>query len=127
VRAALARQSRFIRQEIRGERENATGIPFGTNAIAARAKVTPESLLQEAEEARQGAMENKQFGAAATVIKVKSVLSGHWIERQEVGPPGAFDALTDDELERVLIERLKALGLTPDGERTRDTESDTRH
>jgi hypothetical protein len=29
-------------------------------------------------------------------------------------PPGAFEALPDDELERALVERLTALGLTPD-------------
>jgi hypothetical protein len=92
-----------------------------TNAIAARAKVTPESLLQEAEEARQGAMENRQFSAAVTAVKEKSILSGHRIERCEVGPPGAFDTMTDDELERALIERLSALGLTP------DAGSDTRY
>jgi hypothetical protein len=49
------------------------------------------------------------------------VLSRHRIERREVGSPGAFDTLTDDELERALIERFKTLGLTP------DAGSDTRH
>jgi hypothetical protein len=41
-------------------------------------------------------------------------LSGQRIERREVGTPGAFDAMTDDELERALIERINASGLTPD-------------
>ena len=34
------------------------------------------------------------------------VLSGQRIERREVGSPGAFDALSDDEPERALRERL---------------------
>jgi hypothetical protein len=28
------------------------------------------------------------------------VLSGKWIERAEIGGPGEYEALTDDELER---------------------------
>jgi hypothetical protein len=34
------------------------------------------------------------------------VLSGQRIERKEVGPPGAFDDLSDDQLERALRERF---------------------
>jgi hypothetical protein len=49
------------------------------------------------------------------------VLSGQRIERREIGAPGEFDALTDDELERALVERFSALRLTP------DAGSDTRH
>jgi hypothetical protein len=49
------------------------------------------------------------------------VLSGERIERREIGAPGEFEALSDDELECVVIERLNALGLTP------DAGSDTRH
>jgi hypothetical protein len=33
---------------------------------------------------------------------------------KEVGRPGEFEALTDDELERALRERFSASGLTPD-------------
>jgi hypothetical protein len=47
--------------------------------------------------------------------------NGQRIERREIGAPGEFDALTDDELERALVERFRALGLTP------DAGSDTRH
>jgi hypothetical protein len=36
------------------------------------------------------------------------------IERREVGAPGEFEALSDDELERALSERLSALGLALD-------------
>jgi hypothetical protein len=53
-----------------------------------------------------------------------SVLTGHRIERSEVGAPGEFESMQDDELERVLIERLGALGfsLSPIAE-----DGDTQH
>jgi hypothetical protein len=35
------------------------------------------------------------------------VLSGQRIERREIGSPSEFDALTNDELERALLERLR--------------------
>ena len=34
--------------------------------------------------------------------------------KAEIGAPGEFDALSDDELERAVRERFNALGLTPD-------------
>jgi hypothetical protein len=67
--------------------------------------------MAEAEEARVGAMKSHQFSAAVTAVKEKSILSGHRIERREVGPPDSFDHLTDDELERALVEKIQALGL----------------
>jgi hypothetical protein len=39
------------------------------------------------------------------------VLSGRRVERSEVGGPGEFEAMTDDELERALREKIAALGL----------------
>jgi len=54
-----------------------------------------------------------QLGAAVAAIKEKGVLSGKRIERSEVGSPGEVDHLTDDELERALIERLAQLGFAP--------------
>jgi hypothetical protein len=91
-----------------------TGFPFGTNVIAARAKVTAESLIAEHEEVRVGAMESKQFNAANAAIREKSILSGHRIERSEIGSPGQFDNLTDDELWRVVVERFEQLKLLHD-------------
>jgi hypothetical protein len=83
--------------------------------------VTAESLMDEFEEARRAAMASGQHSAAVSATKEKSVLSGQRIERREVGPPASFDHLTDDELERALVERIRALGLTL------DAGSDTRH
>jgi len=66
--------------------------------------------MDEFEQARVQAMKNGREGAAVNATKEKSILSGHRIERSEVGGPGELDALPDDELERALLERLSALG-----------------
>jgi hypothetical protein len=98
-------------EEIRGDMAaEKTGFPLGTNAIAARAKVTADSLIDEAEAVRAGAMNSHQYNAANGAIKTKSVLSGVWIERAEIGQPGEFDNLTDNEVERLLVEHLAELG-----------------
>ncbi|MGA8693996.1 MAG: hypothetical protein WB689_09130 [Xanthobacteraceae bacterium] len=46
-----------------------------------------------------------QLSAAVAAIKEMGVLSGQRIERREIGAPGEFGALNDDELERALVER----------------------
>jgi hypothetical protein len=92
----------------RGEQ---TGFPVGTRAIAARTKVTVETLIDDSEKVLQRAMEVNQLGAANTAIKGKAILSGNWVEHVEVGGPGEFDAMSDEELERALIERVQKLGL----------------
>jgi hypothetical protein len=61
-------------------------------------------------------MEIGQLSAANTAIKGKGILSGKWIERAEVGAPGEYEALTDDELERQIMERVARLGFTDVGE-----------
>jgi hypothetical protein len=86
--------------------------PVGTRAIAARANVTVETLIDDSEKVLQRAMKVNQLGAANTAIKGKAILSGKWIERQEVGSPGEYDALSDEELERQIMERVARLGLT---------------
>jgi phage terminase small subunit len=79
---------------------------------AARAAVTAESLLYEFEQAREQAMKNGREGNANNAIKGKAVLSGHWVERKEIGAPGEFEALQDDELERMLVQHLGELGFS---------------
>jgi hypothetical protein len=53
-------------------------------------------------------MASGQLSAAIAAINVPT---GMRIERREVGRPGEFDALSDDELERIVVERFNALGL----------------
>lgn len=69
---------------------------------AMRAEVTVASLIQEAEEARQLAMATDNPSAAVMAIREKGVLSGKRIQRSEIGMPGEFDHLSDDELFRLL-------------------------
>jgi hypothetical protein len=56
------------------------------------------------------AMVGRQTIPTAAEVYMKGILSGQRIERREVGPAGAFDTMTDDELERALLERFNALG-----------------
>jgi hypothetical protein len=100
-------------EEIRGgDEEIRGGAPVGTRAIAGRANVTPESLMDQAETILAAAYEHKQYGAAVTALREKAVLSGHRIERSEVGGPGEFEAIQDDELERLLVQHLGELGFS---------------
>jgi hypothetical protein len=95
-------------EEIRGEGEQSW--PVGTRAIAARANVTVETLIDDSEKVFQRAMEIGQLSAANTAIKGKGILTGKWVERAEVGSPGEYDALNDDDLERQIMERMARLG-----------------
>jgi hypothetical protein len=101
-------------EEIRGEQS----WPVGTRAIAARANVTVETLIDDSEKVFQRAMEINQLSAANTAIKGKGILSGKWVERAEVGTPGEYETMTDDELRRQVMERVARLGLTDAGETT---------
>jgi hypothetical protein len=97
-------------EEIRGELSQAqTGFPVGTNVIAARANITPDRLIQMADEFRQAALKSGQCGAGIRAVAELGILSGHRVERAEIGAPGEFDQLSDEELERMLVERFKKL------------------
>jgi phage terminase small subunit len=74
------------------------------------------SHLSDSDEARVAAMRSGQISAAVAAIKEKGVLSGKRIERAEIGAPGEFETMTDDELERALMERVARLGFTHVGE-----------
>lgn len=82
-----------------------------TGKAALRAEVTLESLIQEADAARLGAMAAGQFSAAVAAIKEKGVLSGKRIERAEVGGPGDFERMSDDELDIFITSRTGRTGL----------------
>ena len=73
---------------------------------AQKLEVTLESLLAEAEEARQLAMKLGQSAAAIAAVKEKGVLSGKRIERKESGEPGEFDRLDTASLRAAIAERL---------------------
>lgn len=65
---------------------------------AKRHDVTEDSLLAELEEARQSALGNAQSGAAVQATMGKARITGHIIDRKEVGKPGDFDSMSEDEL-----------------------------
>ena len=95
--------------EVLARLEEIRGFPVGTRAIAARANVTPESLMDELEQARAQAMENGHESAAVSATKEKSILAGHRVERAQIGGPGEFDHLSDEELLADLRERWARL------------------
>ncbi len=98
-------------EEIRGElAAEKTGFPFGTSAIATRANVTAESLMDQAQTILACAMERGQMAAAVSALKEKGILSGKRIERSEVGLPGEFDHMSDEELRQSIIDQARELG-----------------
>jgi hypothetical protein len=92
-------------EEIRGEL--AADFPLGTSAIAARANVTAESLMDQAEAILARAMRSGQLSAAVSALKEKGVLSGKRVERSEVGGPGEFDHLSDEELHAEIVREVR--------------------
>lgn len=84
---------------------------------AAKLEVTLESLMAEAEAARALAMELGQTSAAVAAIKEKGVLSGKRIERKEMGNPGDFERMSDDELDAFIEERAAraSAGISAEG------------
>jgi hypothetical protein len=72
---------------------------------------TAESLMDQAETILARAMDSHQYGAAVSALKEKSILSGKRIERSEVGLPGEFDHLSDDELRDEIVREVRELGL----------------
>jgi hypothetical protein len=77
-----------------------------------KAAVTLEGLVEMQDKLYDKALESGQLSPGVAAAREISVLTGHRIERAEIGSPGEFESMQDDELERVLIERLGALGLS---------------
>lgn len=76
------------------------------NRGAMRVEVTLASLLVEAEEARQLAMQLGQPAAAVAAIKEKGVLSGNRVEKSERKTVSDARTLTDAELDAAIAEAL---------------------
>jgi hypothetical protein len=73
--------------------------------------VTVASLLGELEEARQLALKLGQAAAAAQCSMGKAKITGHIIDRREVGDVGAFDGHTDEQLVQEAARRARELGI----------------
>jgi hypothetical protein len=74
--------------------------------VVAKQQITKEKLVEWHNDVRERGMKSGQLSAADTAIKEISILTGHRIEKSEIGQPGEFDSFSDDELERALIERF---------------------
>jgi len=96
--AFLARQDKI--------RERLTQI---NTELAKVTRITVEMLIAQNDEIRRRAMESRRYSAAIAAIREMGVLSGVRIERREAGGPGEFDHMSDEELERTMIEQFKRL------------------
>jgi phage terminase small subunit len=73
------------------------------SGAAARAEVTVESLIAEAEECRAAALEAGQFAAVIAAVREKGILSGKRMERQEIRYKNeSIYNLSDDELIHII-------------------------
>jgi hypothetical protein len=80
--------------------------------VAAAQLITKEKLIEWHNEIREQGKKSGQLSPSETAIKEISVLTGHRVERAEIGAPGEFDAIQDDELELLLVQRLGELGFS---------------
>jgi len=77
---------------------------------AVRAEVTVASLVQELDEARTTALRLGQASAAVAATMGKAKVTGQIIDRAEVGKPGEFDSMTENELLEFILSNIKQLG-----------------
>ena len=77
--------------------------------MARKLEVTIESLVAELEEARLLGLAVEQPAAMVAATMGKAKITGNVIDRKEVGKPGAFEELTDDELQQQIVEQTKEL------------------
>lgn len=66
------------------------------------AQITVATLVAAADEVRGLAIRDKQHSAAVGAIKEMGILTGLRIDRREIGDPGEFARLSDDELMKVI-------------------------
>lgn len=67
-------------------------------AMAKRAEVTEESILDELEQARSLALQTEAPAAAVSATVAKAKLVGLMIERKEIGDAGEFKNMSEDQL-----------------------------
>ena len=80
-----------------------------TREAARRTVINKEYLIEKSEELRAQGMKSGQLAAAGTAIRELGVLTGHRVERAEIGGPGEFDHLSDDELLAAIRDRWARL------------------
>ena len=83
---------------------------------ARKTEITVESLKDMLIEDRQLARELGQTAAAVSAVDKLGKLYGHMIERKEIGKPGDFSRMTEDELEEFIARRQDIAGASIAGE-----------
>jgi hypothetical protein len=101
--ALLAKKPEIRERSILVATENAA-------RLAASKHISKEKLIEWHHEVRTRGLESGQLAPAGTAIKEISILTGHRVERAEIGSPGEYENMSDEELERQLMERLAKLG-----------------
>src|SRR5204863_7727703 len=84
--------------------------------------ITTWTGISAADEIRGLAIRDKQYSAAVGAVKEMGILSGLRIDRREVGSPGEFDRLSDDELMQLIEGKVELVAL-PDEEVVRQRSS----
>ena len=70
-----------------------------------RTKITLETLIDQFDQVFDGAMEDRQFGAAGSAASTKARLVGYLRDRLEIGGPGEFSGCkTPEEVIDLMIE-----------------------
>lgn len=75
------------------------------------AQITVASLVSRADELRELAIEHKQISAGVAAVKEIGILTGLRIDRREVGSPGEFERLSDDELLKLVEGSVEMVAL----------------
>lgn len=76
---------------------------------------TVASLVARADELRALAIKESQISAGVAAVKEIGILTGLRIDRREVGAPGEFERLSDDELKHFIAsENAKMIELPSD-------------
>lgn len=74
-------------------------------------QITVASLVERADELRELAIEHKQISAGVAAVKEIGILTGLRIDRREVGEPGEFARLSDDELLKLVEGSVEMVAL----------------
>jgi SAM domain (Sterile alpha motif) len=66
----------------------------------------------------------KELGVTSLGHRKRLLEGGKWVEKAEIGAPGEYDALSDEELERQIMERVARFERGSD---TQHDEGETQH
>lgn len=74
-------------------------------------QITVASLVGAADEIRGLAIEHRQLSAGVAAIKEIGILTGLRVDRREVGEPGEFSRLSDEELLKLIEGSVELVAL----------------